>query len=275
MTFATYAPIKRAHPTRTGAHRSTAAIRLLILHTSEGSEGLISAENLTVFIASPRSATNLASYHYVFDTDCVRPCVPDDYVAYATGGANHDGLAACYPGKAYQSAAEWNDEISNLQHEQAARWLADKALQYGIPLVRLTPAQIVAGQRGVCGHVDVTNAYHKSTHTDPGPHFPWDKVIDRARQFTSPIDPTPGLPMEDDMVLIITCNDGVDTERWVTNGPTKSWIPDGAALAALQFTLQSAGKDGTVHSVSPEQFRGYGVSSVQYPGRDAWGVRIV
>ncbi|WP_446924560.1 hypothetical protein, partial [Klebsiella pneumoniae] len=38
-------------------------------------------------------------------------------------------------------------------------------------------ADLKAGKRGVCGHVDVTDAWHQSDHDDPGPWFPWDKFM--------------------------------------------------------------------------------------------------
>lgn len=38
-------------------------------------------------------------------------------------------------------------------------------------------ADLKAGRRGICGHVDVTDAWHQSDHDDPGPWFPWDKFM--------------------------------------------------------------------------------------------------
>jgi len=38
-------------------------------------------------------------------------------------------------------------------------------------------ADLKAGRRGVCGHTDVTDAWHQSDHDDPGPWFPWDKFM--------------------------------------------------------------------------------------------------
>ena len=38
-------------------------------------------------------------------------------------------------------------------------------------------ADLKAGKRGVCGHTDVTDAWHQSDHDDPGPWFPWDRFM--------------------------------------------------------------------------------------------------
>lgn len=190
-TFTTYAPRVAAHPTRTGAYRGTAGIRLLIVHTSEGGELSTSAEALAGFISTPRTSTNLASYHYIADTDRVIPIVPDDYVAYANAGANHDGLSICYPGKAGQTLDQWRDTNSAAMHEQVARWLVDKSAEYSIPLRRLSVAEVKAGVRGVCGHNEVSLAFRLSTHTDPGWSFPWNDVLNRAIDLATPPPPAP------------------------------------------------------------------------------------
>ena len=52
---------------------------------------------------------------------------------------------------------------------------------YGIPLRRLRAADLVAGRRGVTGHADVSAAFRKSDHWDPGPDFPWARFLRLAR----------------------------------------------------------------------------------------------
>lgn len=188
--FTTYASRVGAHPTRYGSARAMPP-RLLVVHTSEGAENGTSAEALAAYIATPRTADNVASYHYVADWDRVIPSVPDILTAYANAGANDISLSICYPGKANQLLTDWHDAASTAQHEQVARWLADKSLEYGVPLAKVTAAQIVKGARGVCGHFDITNAYHKTTHTDPGPNYPWAEVLGRANALTTPIPDDP------------------------------------------------------------------------------------
>jgi len=174
----------------------------LVIHTSEqGAEFENSAEGLCAFIGTPATSTNVASYHYVIDTDKVFPLVRDDYRAHAAGGGNSQGLHICFPGKAAQTPAEWHDAISTAQLEQCARWLADKSQEYRIPLSRLDPQDLVEGNKGVCGHVDVTNAFHQSTHTDPGVNFPYDEVINRAAELRFGSEPIPDPPEDRPVVL--------------------------------------------------------------------------
>lgn len=236
MTFATYAPRVTAHPTRTGAQRDTKALRLLVIHTSEGSELPTSAENLAAYIATPRTDTNLASYNYVADTDQVIPVVPDNFVAYAQAGANSDGLSICYPGKAGQTVAEWADSTSSAMHEQVARWLADQATKYAIPLTQLSTSQVQAGARGVCGHNEVSQAFHQSTHTDPGPNYPWAVVLNRARSLLSA--PTEGDTMEAVEIWKLPNHDA----HYVVNLACgfKTWIPPSRGAAAGRVVDQRA-----------------------------------
>jgi hypothetical protein len=178
-----YGPRCNVHPDRTGATRRP-PYRLLVVHTSEGSEGTSSAENLCNFMTQPgdRPSTSGgkfgASYHYVTDTDRVIPAAPDNVVAYAAAGANNDGLHVCIPGKAGQIRAEWLDVTSRAYIGQLADVMRDKGKEFAIPMIRLNPAEIIAGRTGYCGHVDISRAYHKSDHTDPGVAFPWDVLAD-------------------------------------------------------------------------------------------------
>jgi hypothetical protein len=178
----TYGPRCDVHPDRYGATRSTSGLRLLVVHTSEGSEGSSSAENLCSFLTSQGDRFNAdgsrygASYHYLTDTDRVLPAVPDNVVAYSAAGANHDGLHVCIPGKAAQTREQWLDTISAGYIGQLAQVMTDLAARYTIPLRRLSVADIIEGKRGYCGHHDISLAYRRSTHTDPGPLFPWDRL---------------------------------------------------------------------------------------------------
>lgn len=193
-----YGPRCNVHPDRTGATRPTALLRLIVVHTSEGSEGTSSAENLCSFMTHPGDRPNPdgtrygASYHYVTDTDRVLPAAPDNVVAYAAAGANHDGIHICIPGKAGQTRDQWTDDTSIGYLVQLAQVMRDVADRYDIPLDRLSVADILEGRAGYCGHVDISNAYKRSTHTDPGVQFPWDLLA----ELLAPTPPIPeGLPM--------------------------------------------------------------------------------
>lgn len=60
----------------------------------------------------------------------------------------------------------------------------------GIPMVKLTPAQVAAGARGVCGHRDITIGLRVGDHADPGIDFPWSQFmtwVNASPQGVSPV----------------------------------------------------------------------------------------
>jgi len=67
--------------------------------------------------------------------------------------------------------------------DRIARWLAERSQVRGIALDHIGSDGVARGAHGVIGHVDYTIGAHDGTHTDPGPNFPWDYVINKARQI--------------------------------------------------------------------------------------------
>lgn len=47
----------------------------------------------------------------------------------------------------------------------------------GIPAVKLSPAEVADGKRGICGHRDITIGLGVGDHDDPGPDFDWPAFI--------------------------------------------------------------------------------------------------
>ena len=172
-----------AHPRRYSATGRVMPPRLCVLHTSEGSEGVDSAEALVRFIEAPPQqrpdgSYNVASYHVVFDTDRRIEVVEDHLVAYSAPGANTDGLHGCHPGRAGQTREQWLEPVSRGYIAQAALWIVDKSEQYGRDYGRrLTVMEVLAGMVGYCDHWTITQAYKRSDHWDVGPNYPFD-VLD-------------------------------------------------------------------------------------------------
>lgn len=157
--------------------RNPAACSLIIVHTNEGPPNG-SVDGLLGFLAQRASQ---ASYTLVVGGDGrIGRSNDDSYVPWAAGSpANERGLHLCFLGYARQSRADWLSRPAQLA--AGARVIRDWSNRYNIPLVKLTGAQMRAGQRGVGGHNDTVDAWHSTDHTDPGPGFPWDVVLDMAR----------------------------------------------------------------------------------------------
>jgi hypothetical protein len=63
--------------------------------------------------------------------------------------------------------------------ENTARWIAEEAAYFGIPITKLSPAAAQGDGRGVCQHDDL--GAWGGGHWDCGGGFPIDQVLDLAR----------------------------------------------------------------------------------------------
>jgi len=88
-------------------------------------------------------------------------------------------------GYAKQTAAEWADPYSTAMLERAAQQCAEWVRKYGIPIRHLTVAELKAGRMGFVAHDDVSKAFKRSTHWDPGPNFPWASFLARVAALVS------------------------------------------------------------------------------------------
>lgn len=156
------------------------SIRLVVIHDMEAPEYSTTAESIARYFASGKV---VASAHLCIDSNSIVRGVDDNDVAYAAPGANNDGLQLELAGYARQTQAQWLDAYSKATLENAAKATAQYCLKYGIPIVRLTNAELKAGRKGIIGHVQASQVYRKSSHTDPGPNFPWSYFLQRVRYW--------------------------------------------------------------------------------------------
>ncbi len=152
-------------------------VRVIVIHSMEAPEKGETAENVARFFQNTDSP---ASAHLCIDNNSIVQCVFDNNVAFAAPGCNHDGIQLELAGFARQTREEWMDAFSILMLENAANAAAQYCLKYDIPPVHLTNAELKSGEKGIVGHVQATQVFKISTHTDPGDGFPWDHFIARV-----------------------------------------------------------------------------------------------
>lgn len=134
-----------------------------------------------------------ASAHYVVDVAAEFHTVADDVKAYhAPPNAGSVGIEIC--GRAKYSREQWLSAQVWPAVARAAARTRELCDRHGVPRTRVGPSQLKAGAAGVCGHIDVSLAWHETTHTDPGPGFPWDKFMEAVGGASS----TPTTPDEED-----------------------------------------------------------------------------
>lgn len=204
--------------------RGKAPVRLIIIHTAEGARTVTSLGNYFA------SAAIQASSHVGIDDTGTEQYVPYTEASWTTRAANPISENAELCGFAAWTRGQWLNEHHPML-ERTAAWIRERCLARGIPIRKLTPAQVGSGLPGVCGHVDWTLGMHDGSHTDPGPGFPWDVVMDLAAGSTPTPSPTPR-PTEDDLPS--------PADVWANPIPDE-YTPAGndnlPAFAALGFTL--------------------------------------
>lgn len=147
----------------------------IVIHTTEGSEGLISAESGADYDTRRTDGT---STHYFHDQDStVQTVYTWDRANAAKGTGNKFGLHHELCGVAAQTPAQWDDAASRGTIAQCAKQAARDARRWDIPVRRLTVAQVAAMQPGFCAHADISAAFHESDHTDPGKNYPWPSLL--------------------------------------------------------------------------------------------------
>lgn len=166
--------------TKTGGR----SVRLLVMHTMEAPEKPGTALAVAHWFAGPDAPQ--ASAHYCVDDKDVVQCVAEMDVAWAAPGANKDGIHIEHAGYAKQTTQEWFDAYSTAVLKRSAQLVADLCHRWVIPIRWLSVDEVSDGEtQGICGHYDVTQAFHKSTHTDPGTNFPKDHFIELIQQASA------------------------------------------------------------------------------------------
>ena len=149
--------------------------RLIVIHTMETPENNGRAYQVAQWFAGTSSPQ--ASAHYMVDNAEVYQSVKEEDTAWAVDdfGLNQQSISIEHAGYASQSPTQWQDSYSKAELTLSAGLAAQIAARWSIPAVKLSPADILAGKSGFCGHADITAAKKiAGGHTDPGVSFPWD-----------------------------------------------------------------------------------------------------
>lgn len=154
---------------------SRTRVDLLVIHTMEAPQSAGRAMQVAKWFADPKNAPQ-ASAHFCVDASQVVRCVHDKDVAWHAPGANAQGIGIEHAG--YAVSTDWAASYSVAMLALSQRLSASLCRAYGIPAVWLRPEDLRAGARGICGHLDCTQAFANGKgHVDPGASFPKDAYI--------------------------------------------------------------------------------------------------
>jgi len=151
----------------------------IVIHDMEAHETPTTAENTANYFATGAGGRSVSS-HYCADSNSVVQCVLLKDVAWTVGNraGNYRGINWELAGFASQTREQWLDEFGVAMFDQIAPIIRADAAEYGIPLERRTIAELKAYQPGITSHNDLGKAFGGTDHTDPGPNFPWDYLLE-------------------------------------------------------------------------------------------------
>jgi hypothetical protein len=160
-------------PSPNYSSRGGSGVRLIVLHTAEGARTI---ESLGGFFQGDVGASS----HAGADD---QPNVIGEYVsrgnkAWTQADYNPQCVSIELCGFAEWSTAEWRDNHPTML-ENTAKWIAEEAAHFGIPITNLSASQAQGSGKGVCQHNDLGAG--GGGHWDCGPNFPIDYVLDMAR----------------------------------------------------------------------------------------------
>jgi N-acetyl-anhydromuramyl-L-alanine amidase AmpD len=165
-----YPFVPSPHMTPTTGRR----IDVVVIHSMEMDETATTAERCAAWFQNPSAKV---SAHYCVDSDSVVQCVREQDVAWHAPGANSDGIGIEHAGRAAQTTADWLDEYGRAMLALSAELVAGICGRYRIPVTWLQPADLLAGKRGLTSHNNVSQAFKRGSHWDPGPGFPVERYL--------------------------------------------------------------------------------------------------
>lgn len=157
------------------------------------------------------------SAHYVVDPREIVRCYDESAICWhAPPNTGSIGIELCDPQKG--PAARWQDDDHQAMLKLAAGLVRRVAARWDVPLRRLSVADLKAGRHGICGHVDVSNAFRQTDHSDPGDGFPWAAFMDLVKgdqpEPTPDEDDNPVPEFVRELRVATPMMRGDDVEKW-------------------------------------------------------------
>ena len=150
-------------------------VRMIVLHTAECPCQPGKALAVARYFAGESAEQPGGVAHYTVDPESTTHSVPEATACAHAGAASRlgsVGIEMCG-----YSADQWTDAAHQATMRRAADLAREVAARWGVPLVRLSAADLKAGKRdGYTYHRDVTASLGGTSHTDPGPNFPYAKM---------------------------------------------------------------------------------------------------
>jgi hypothetical protein len=157
--------------------------RIRVIHSTEGPMSRGNARSLAGpnWFGSPKAGT---SAHDIFDPSEGVKMVADNRIAWHVGpGGNSFTRGSEHCAYVRYTTAEWLSADGQEMLDRSARYNAAAAHRDGVLPRWLTLTQLARKEPGFCTHNDIRLVFGGTTHSDPGPNFPYDWYMQRVQFY--------------------------------------------------------------------------------------------
>lgn len=154
--------------------------RQIVIHSVESEITAGLAESLAR--GHFRDPSHQTSAHTIADQTAEIQLVPYDQRAWHCGNGNSTSIGKEHCGRAAFSLEQWTTPDGLAMLRRSARESALICKRFDIPPRWLSVVQVANNDRGFCTHNDMRLGRGGTTHTDPGPNFPYDTYLQLVRE---------------------------------------------------------------------------------------------
>jgi hypothetical protein len=245
--LATLMPIPAAWSNYSHHHRPASAVRLIVVHVTEGS-----FDGTVRWFRNPRA--HAAANYVVGRNGEIAHMVPDDEIAFHAGNG---WVNAHSIGIEHEGYSRIDGVVTDAEYRASAQLVASLLRRYHLP----------ADRRHVIGHNEVPDPFHRGLfggwahHIDPGAYWDWTRYMTYVRDYRAGITPAPR-PVD---VAIPGLELGGQVSGLV------AWVADATNAARVDFLVDGAERA----SVETAPYVWAWDTSLERPGRHVLTARAV
>ncbi|MBN9607867.1 MAG: hypothetical protein BGO26_06755 [Actinobacteria bacterium 69-20] len=129
-----------------------------------------------------RNPANKTSAHTISDPHETIDMVQDTQRAWHCGNGNNTSLGNEHVGRARFTRVQWTTPAGLAMLRNGAQRTARQCIDHKIRPRWLSLAQLARNEDGLCTHNDMRLVRGGTTHTDPGPGFPYDLYLQMVKE---------------------------------------------------------------------------------------------